>query len=176
MRTPTARKLPSGSWFCRVRVGGKDVPITKPTEAEAIAEAVTVKLGLADAAQAAKHEASGITLEQAIGNYISVRQNVLSPATIRGYRIVQKYRFQKASNRRLSDITDQQWQQIVNAESRVCSAKTVKNAWGLVSSVITETTGRKVKVRLPQSVEKDPPFFGSGSNHHFCQGHQGIRN
>lgn len=143
MRTPTARKLPSGSWFCRVRVGGKDVPITKPTEAEAIAEAVTVKLGLADAAQAAKHEASGITLEQAIGNYISVRQNVLSPATIRGYRIVQKYRFQKASNRRLSDITDQQWQQIVNAESRVCSAKTVKNAWGLLALSLRKQQGEK---------------------------------
>ena len=159
MRTPTARKLPSGSWFCRVRVGGKDVSITKPTEAEAIAEAVAVKLGLTDAAQAAKHEAHDITLEQAIRNYISARQNVASPSTIRGYRIVQKYRFQKASNRRLADITDQQWQQIVNAESRVCSAKTVKNAWGLVSSVITETTGRKVKVRLPQTVEKDRPFL-----------------
>ena len=159
MRTPTARKLPSGSWFCRVRVGGKDVSITKPTEAEAIAEAVAVKLGLTDAAQAAKHEAHDITLEQAISNYISARQNVASPSTIRGYRIVQKYRFQKASNRRLADITDQQWQQIVNAESRVCSAKTVKNAWGLVSSVITETTGRKVKVRLPQTVEKDRPFL-----------------
>lgn len=159
MRTPKARKLPSGSWFCRVRVDGKDVPITKPTEAEAIAEAVAVKLGLTDAAQAAKHEAHDITLEQAISNYISARQNVASPSTIRGYRIVQKYRFQKASNRRLADITDQQWQQIVNAESRVCSAKTVKNAWGLVSSVITETTGRKVKVRLPQTVEKDRPFL-----------------
>ena len=78
MRTPTARKLPSGSWFCRVRVGGKDVSITKPTEAEAIAEAVAVKLGLTDAAQAAKHEAHDITLEQAISNYISARQNVAS--------------------------------------------------------------------------------------------------
>lgn len=159
MRTPTARKLPSGSWFCRIRVGGKDVSITKPTEAEAIAEAVAVKLGLNDAARAAKREVYDITLGQAINNYILARQNVASPSTIRGYRIVQKYRFQKASNRRLADITDQQWQQIVNAESRVCSPKTVKNAWGLVSSVITETTGRKVKVRLPQSVDKDLPFL-----------------
>ena len=32
MKTPTARKLPSGSWYCRVRVGGEDVSITAPTE------------------------------------------------------------------------------------------------------------------------------------------------
>ena len=37
---PAARQLPSGAWTCRVRVGGRDVSVTRPTKAEAQAEAI----------------------------------------------------------------------------------------------------------------------------------------
>lgn len=38
MKTPTAKKLPSGSWHCRVRVNGEDVSITAETEKAALAD------------------------------------------------------------------------------------------------------------------------------------------
>lgn len=159
LRAPKAKKLPSGSWYCRVRVGGKDVSITRPTEAETVAEAMAVKVGLRDVMLAAEQGKNDLTVKQAIENYISARENVLSPATIKGYRTIQRYRFKSVSNRRLTDISQRQWQQIVNIEANLCSSKTLKNAWGLISSVITEVTGKRVTVRLPQVVETDKPFL-----------------
>ena len=44
MKSPKARQLPSGAWFCRVRIDGKDIGITRPTEKEAIARIKQVSL------------------------------------------------------------------------------------------------------------------------------------
>lgn len=154
MKIPQARELPSGSWFIRVQVDGKPVSITKPTEAECIAEAAALK---ARVKEMAKH--SGKTLTKAIDIYIADRENVLSPSTIRGYRAIQRLRFQTAMSRRIDSITPAQWQKIVNLEARLCSAKTLKNAWGFISSVIFDATGKKVTVRLPQVVANDLPFL-----------------
>lgn len=59
----------------------------------------------------------------------------------------------------IDDITQDQWQRLVNMEARSCSAKTLKNAWGFISSVIQDATGRKIVVRLPQVVANDLPFL-----------------
>ena len=80
MKVPTARQLPSGKWFCRVRVNGQDVPITRDTEKEAVAEAMAVKYGIKEAEKRSKKK----TLHQAIDDYVAARRNILSPATIRG--------------------------------------------------------------------------------------------
>lgn len=154
MKIPQARELPSGSWFIRVQVDGKTVSITKPTEAECVAEASALK---ARVKEAGKH--SGKTLTKAIDAYISDRENVLSPSTIRGYRAIQRLRFQSAMSRRIDGITSAQWQKLVNLEARQCSAKTLKNAWGFISSVIFDATGRKITVRLPQVVANDLPYL-----------------
>lgn len=158
MRAPKATRLPSGSWYCRVRVNGKDVSITRSTEAEAIAEAMAVKVGIketvCDVSALLK-----LTVSQAIDNYISARENVLSPSTVAFYRAIQRTRFRAVSTRRISEISQRQWQQIVNAEARKCSAKTLKNAWGFMHSVIVEATDQQITVRLPQVVEKDKPFL-----------------
>ena len=42
MKAPKAKKLPSGSWFVRIRIDGKDIGITRQTEKEAVAEAMAV--------------------------------------------------------------------------------------------------------------------------------------
>ena len=99
------------------------------------------------------------TLTKSIDNYIESRENVLSPSTIRGYKAIQRLRFQTAMHKVVEDVTAEQWQRIVNAEAKLCSAKTLKNAWGFIASVIYDTTGRKVSVRLPQVVENDLPFL-----------------
>ena len=48
MKKPVAKQLPSGAWFCRVRVDGQDVSITRDTkdlaEAEAQKEALAAAL------------------------------------------------------------------------------------------------------------------------------------
>lgn len=56
-------------------------------------------------------------------------------------------------------MTDDDWQLAVNREAKLCSAKTLKNAWVLVSSVVSEQTGRRPKVMLPQIVKNERPFL-----------------
>lgn len=155
MKLPKARQLPSGSWFCRVRVDGKDIPITRPTEKEALAEAVAIKAGIKEARLLPKKR----TVSQAIDDYIESRQNILSPSTIRGYRAIQSGRFQQMMHKDISTITQEQWQRAVDMESRLVSAKTLTNAWGFMSAVITEATGQRLVVRLPQIIPNERPWL-----------------
>lgn len=156
MKTPTARKLPSGAWFCRVRIDGKDVSITRPTEKEAVAEAMAVKAGLkADAMLSSKDK----TITKAIDEYIEMRQNIVSPSTIRGYRKIQRLNFQSVMNQKISSVSDAKWQSLVNLEAKKYSAKTMQNNWGFMSSVIKNATGRRVEVRLPQLIPNEKEFL-----------------
>lgn len=99
------------------------------------------------------------TVAGAINDYITARENVLSPSTIRGYRAIARTRFQNAMRWDIGSTTQEQWQRAVNQEAKMCSAKTLKNAWGFLSSVITEATGRKISIRLPQIVPNELPFL-----------------
>lgn len=154
MKTPKAKKLPSGSWFVRVRIDGKDISITRSTEKEAVAEAMAIKAGIKEASSTRRK-----SLKQAIDSYISARQNILSPSTIRGYRAIQRLRFQGMMNRDVFTTTQEQWQRAVNAEAKVISAKTLTNSWRFISSVICEETGKKLNIRLPQVVPAMRPWL-----------------
>lgn len=159
MKYPTARKLPSGSWTCRVRIKGKDISITRPDKKTAIAEAMALKAGIKTENRQEVMTRRLKTVGQALDEYISSRENVLSPSTIRGYRVYQRNRFKSAKGLRINDVTGAKWQQIVNAEAQLCSEKTLRNSWRLLSAAIYEETGVRIAVRLPQVVEKDLPFL-----------------
>lgn len=154
MKIPQPRKLPSGSWNVRIQLDGESYSVTRPTKKECIAEAAALKARVKDA-----RKRNGKSLTKAIDRYIEDRENILSPSTIRGYRAIQRLRFQTAMSRCIDDITQEQWQRLVNLEARNCSAKTLKNAWGFISSVVLDATGRKIVVRLPQVVANDLPFL-----------------
>lgn len=155
MKIPKAKQLPSGSWFCRVRVDGKDIGITRPTEKEAVAEAMAVKAGTIEAKKSAKAK----TVSAAIDSYISGRENVLSPATVRGYRKIQRNRFAGMMDLDINKVTQEKWQRAVNLEARRCGAKTLKNSWMFISSVIFEETGVRFSVRLPQVIPNERGFL-----------------
>ena len=155
MKIPTPRQLPSGSWFVRIQVDGKTVSITKPTRKEAEQEVIALK------ARAKAVATSSKTVGQAIDDYISAREGVDSPSTIKGYQAIRDYRFQGAMHKKAADITQEQWQQLVRQEARQVSAKTVKNAWGLVSSAVAEATGKRITVTLPQVVRKEASYISS---------------
>lgn len=157
MKIPKARQLPSGAWFCRVRVGDQDISITRHTEKEAVAEAMAIKAGIKEAEKQPKKT----TVLQAINDYIDARRNILSPATIAGYCRIRDLRFQSMMGKDIHKITPAEWQRAVNLEARMpsqrnrsqtISAKTLKNAWGLMAPVITDATGQDISVRLPQLV------------------------
>ncbi len=156
MKIPKAKQLPSGSWFCRVRVDGKDIGITRPTEKEAVAEAMAVKAGIKEHASI---EGKDKTVLQAIDDYIEARSGVLSPATVRGYEIIKKNRFQQIMGRKIGSISPEQWQSAVSALAKKYSAKTVKNSWGLLASVIKASIGKSIFVKLPQVIPNVREFL-----------------
>lgn len=155
MKTPTARKLPSGSWFVRVMVNGESVSITRPTEKEAIAEAMAVKAGMKEALNTPVQRH---TLAECYNRYISARSGVLSPSTIAGYTRLSRNTFQEIMNTPLNHITNEMIQREISAMVRTGkSPKYVRNAEGLLSSVLREyNPDFNLKVYLPQKERKEP--------------------
>ena len=158
---PAARQLPSGAWTCRVRVGGQDISVTRPTKAEAQAEAMAVKHGL----KAPDTPRVTMTLEAAYKAYIVSRDGVLSPSTVAGYKRLQRNTFQRLMPMQLSSITSEHIQREISAMVREGkSPKYVANAEGLLSSVLKQAvpekqfnlhlpTKRKPNLRQPDDKE-----------------------
>ncbi len=148
VRTPTAKQLPSGAWFCRVRVGGQDVSITRDTKEEAVAEAMAVKAGIKSPVKAR----ANMTLEQAYKKYIESRSGVISPSTEAGYKRLQKNTFQKLMPMQLSGITTEHIQREVGSMAKSGkSPKYVRNAEGLLISVLKQfMPDAQFSVVLPQ--------------------------
>lgn len=144
---PAARQLPSGAWTCRVRVDGQDVSVTRPTKAEAQAEAMAIKHGL----KAPDTPRVTMTLEAAYKAYIESRNGVLSPSTVAGYKRLQRNTFQRLMPMQLSAITSELIQREIAAMVREGkSPKYVANAEGLLSSVLKQAMPEKqFNLRLP---------------------------
>lgn len=155
MKTPTPRKLPSGAWFVRVTVDGETISITRNTEKEAMAEAVALKARV----KQAKKQPKKITLKDAAEAYIKDRAAVLSPSTICGYKTIAKTRFQTLMGSDINTLTAQKCQRAIDTEARIIGAKTLKNAWAFVASVIADVTGERPTVRLKSIIKKERPFL-----------------
>lgn len=146
-KKPTARQLPSGSWFCRVRVDGKDIPITKPTKQEAEAAAMAVKYGIIEGKE--KPSKKKTTLEQAVKDYISEKEGFSSPSTIRNYESYMRNTFQSMMKKNIFAITDDQWQAAIKAEHRAGrSPKYIKNAWSLIAASVEHAGAKRPEVML----------------------------
>lgn len=137
---PAARQLPSGAWTCRVRVGGQDISVTRPTKAEAQAEAMAIKHGL----KAPDTPRVTMTLEAAYKAYIESRDGVLSPSTVAGYKRLERNTFQRLMPMQLSAITSELIQREISAMTKSKkSPKYIANAEGLLSSVLKQSMPEK---------------------------------
>ena len=154
MKTPTAKKLPSGQWFCRVRVDGQDIGITRSTEKAAVAAALSIKAGLQEAT---KFE--NITLTKAIDRYIEDRSEILSPSTIRGYRTIQRNRLQSLMELPVARINTQAVQRAINADAKTVSWKTISNSLGLVTGVLGYYGVKIGKLTLGEDPQKEKAIY-----------------
>ena len=154
---PTPRQLPSGSWRVQLLIDGKRISITEETEQACIARAMAIRENML----APEDKSQKPSLSVAIDRYVEARESILSPATIRGYRNIQKSRFQSQMKRPVNALSERDWQRAVNAEAKLCAAKTLKNAWGFVSSVLREETGSLYSVSLPQVISEPREFLES---------------
>lgn len=133
-----AKKLPSGSWNVQVFVGldenGKRIrkSFTAPTKKEAEYLAASFKAHH----QEITRDSSAMTLSEAIDKYIEFKGGTLSPATVRGYRNVQKNNFQSIMCVKLNKLTINSVQASINAEIGNKKPKTIQNQMGFLKSVI----------------------------------------
>lgn len=153
--------LPSDKWRCQVMVDGKRVSITADTPEEANALALAQKAGLIEQTKEDDQARAGnITLTAAIDKYIEARKNVLSPSTINGYKEIQRNRFPDLMHTKVSRIGPESIQEAVNAEAKKVSAKTLKNAMGLIVAVVSQYQEINTKrIRLPQRKKKEHAFL-----------------
>jgi integrase len=136
-----AKKLPSGNWRVQLFVGrdaaGKPKyrSFTAPTKREA--EYAAANYALTHAEEKKDMIPTRITLEQAMRQYIDNRDNLLSPATIRGYNTLQGSAYDPIAQKPVVDITKEDVQYAINMYAAGHSPKSVRNAYGLLRTVLS---------------------------------------
>lgn len=157
MRVPKAEKLPSGKWRSRITIHGERVSFIADTDEEAVSMALLHKLtdSKDKIEQRKAHEI--LTVSGAIDQFIRERDGILSPSTIRSYKSIRDNRLQAVMDRPLSDNIN--WQSVINEEAKHLSPKTVKNIWGLLSSVLKANNIEVGNILLPQIVRKEHEFL-----------------
>lgn len=148
-------RLPSGSYRVRVtwtECGARhSKSFTASTATEAKKQAAAFRSTIGDAPAAAD-----LTLAQAYARYIELKEPVLSPSTIREYRLYSRRYFGRLMKRRLGDLTPVMVQEEVSELSRTLSPKTVRNAYNLLTAVLkTYRPGFTPAARLPQKAPRD---------------------
>ena len=153
---PTARKLPSGSWRCRVFIGtengkkkyksftSKDQSKYGKKEAEAAAAAF----------QMGRKTTNKILLfGDACDQYIAGLAPVLSVRTTQSYEDIKRLYLGDLYDTNVYDITQEQVQAVINKWNEKLSPKTVRNIHGFISAVLGKyRPDFKLNTVLPKKV------------------------
>ena len=151
-----AKKLKSGNWRVLAYVG-KHVTksgyksFTAPTkkEAERLAAAFTPPNPQGDT--------PNVTVGQAIDNYIAMKDAVLSPSTIRSYRVIRRNWLQELMDIQVYALTQSDVQRAVNQDAAAGkSPKTLRTAHGLLRAAVDAVRPELVlRTTLPQKKRPD---------------------
>ena len=146
----TARKLPSGSWHCKVFAGYDDA-------GKRIYKSFTVKdksrngkkkcEQIASEWSASRPDPDNPRVQDVVRNYIGIKSAVLSPSTIRGYNLYLK----RMIDGTISELDNQKAQRWINGLSAGYSPKYIKNIYGLLSSALSFYGYRPPSITMPSS-------------------------
>lgn len=157
----TAKKLPSGNYRCRATITDADGnKITESFTAETARKAETLAKMWQEGMLERNRELStgGISLGEAIDNYIETcRCAGMSPATIRGYLSCRRNAYPLIEKKPIRRLTVQDVQKQVNARSKACSPKTIRNEVNVLSAAL-KSNGIKLDfdaLRLPKPERKE---------------------
>lgn len=146
-------KLPSGSYRARMTQNKKTYSVTfpfKPTDRQAY-EALIEKINNPNSSK------SVMTYSTAYSEYISIKENVLSPSTIRGYESIFKNTPESLKRMRLDQIDSAVVQKYVNIYAADHSPKSTRNYYGLIYAIMyTFIPSMHISVTLPQKIKKEP--------------------
>lgn len=160
MKVPEPRKLKSGNYFIQLRLNGVSVPVTAATDTECRNQAQLIKAEWRAGKREIEKKTKSLKISVILEQYITSRKKVLSPSTIRGYNTIKDNRFQSIMDKTYPEIKD--WQEIINQEViDGASAKTIKNAWGLMSSALDHAGYSVPDVKLPQIIPATRPWLNA---------------
>lgn len=166
MKIPKIEKLPSGHYFCRLRINGVSIPITAETADECETLAILKKAELKAGKTRVQKTPKNTTLQEAFDKYLAAHKATLSPSTYRSYSIYSKNRFPGYRDKKLPQIN---WQEMIDKELNLVSEKTVKNAWALVTPALKHVGYPVPKVRLSQVPVTEIPFLQPDEIPKFCK-------
>lgn len=161
IKVPKPRQLPSGTWFAQVTVNGERIPVSAPTEQEYYTKARAIKAGLIEASAQKR-----MTVGQAVDAYIAkAKADGRSPSTIKGYKSYRANRFQGIMDKDINTAFD--WKAIIGNEKKTKSAKTVINAFNLVSASI-KAQGVNVPTEKIKKKKAERPWLDYEQIQTFC--------
>lgn len=166
MKIPKIERLPSGNYFCRLRLNGTSIPITAESEIECERLAYLKKSEFLAGKTHVQHLPKDTTLQSAMNAYLKKKEKTLSPSTLRSYTSYSKNRFPDYRSKKLSQI---KWQEMINDELEDVSEKTVKNAWSFVSASLGVIGYPVPHVTLAKPVVPDLNFLQPEEITKFCQ-------
>ena len=156
MKIPKAHKMTSGNWYIQLRLGGKSISVTAPTKKECERQATLLKAEY-KAANHGNGKREDRRLREVVEDYINSKVNVLSPSTIRGYRVMTNRLFRDIMGEYIADIEN--WQKAVNQEAGIRQPTTVRNGWGLITASLKFAGIEVPAVTLPQVPQKERPWL-----------------
>jgi len=137
----TTSKLPSGKWRTRVYIDGKQISFTASTKAE------SVRL----ATQATNNrQYVRMSVSAALRGYYEAKKGILSPSTAREYARSIERDFEDIKFMRTDKLTRATVQKWVSDYSVNHSAKSTRNAYGLLSAALDLMCDIRFKVELPK--------------------------
>lgn len=153
----TARKLPSGNYRCRIYVGkenGKDVYKSFTADTKKNAEFLANQY-LIEKDQNKKKKSENLFCDE-LTKYISGKEPVLSPSTIKGYKNIErmlKKHYSSFYMMKISDIEQEHVQEVISDLSKTKSPKTVRNYHGLISAVLGSNL--HLNTTMPQRIQPE---------------------
>lgn len=150
----TAKKTPSGKWRCLAYIG-KDENGKRQYKSFTAASKKEAEFQATLFLTNKQYEENSMTISKAVAEYITSKENVLSPSTIEGYRNVERNRLSEIADIEIADFDTITAQKYINEMARRLSAKSVANAWGLVAAAIKQQAPEKVlTVTLPSKKKR----------------------
>lgn len=153
---PKPRLLPSGLWHIELRK--ERAYFTDPDPDVCTQKAVAYRTRWLHDPSIRTDNQKVLSLSEAIDLYISSKDNILSPATVKAYRSYRQHRLQNCMGWNIYDPS-LNWQMAINDELESISPKTVFNAWHLITAAINFSGAPAPKVSLPRIPRRERPWL-----------------
>lgn len=163
IRVPRPHQLASGEYAAQVMINGRRETVKGWTEAEYYEKARALKAGLL----AVKERHDKMTLTAAIDKYIASRSMELSPATIRGYRVIQRNRYPELMKMDVWEITeDVLTREVAKAKKKIQAPKPRIQNNGEWGAVVTGKDGRRemITAKSPEEYWQKAALFKVGED------------